>query len=124
MNDQDEEVLFTLLGELQKEIHETAKSKGWWPLEGNVVAEGPDANFAKNIALIHSELSEALEYWRHGNKSSDHIPEYSGAEEEFADVLIRMLDVCGWYKFNLSGALLAKMAFNKTRAFKHGGKKF
>lgn len=77
-------------------------------------------NEAELIALIHSELSEALEYLRHGNPPSDHLPEFSGAEEEFADVLIRVADHCAGRGYRLAEAVIAKMAYNKMRGYRHG----
>ena len=42
---------------------------------------------------------------------------------EFADVLIRIFDTCGKYDIPLAKAMAAKMAYNETRAYRHGGKK-
>jgi NTP pyrophosphatase (non-canonical NTP hydrolase) len=80
--------------------------------------------FGEKIALMHAELSEALEGERHNNPPSEHIPSYSAVEEEFADVIIRIMSFA--YKNNLrvGEALLAKQEFNNNRPFKHGGKKF
>lgn len=72
----------------------------------------------------NSELSEALEELRHGNPPSKKIPKFSGAEEEFADVIIRILDTAKVRNYDLAGAVLAKMKYNDTRPYKHGGKKF
>lgn len=87
------------------------------------------------IALIHSEVSEALEALRKGpNKPSEHIPEHTALEEELADIIIRVLDFAEEYdsetpgeKFNglrIIEAIFAKVAFNAKQEKMHGGKKF
>jgi len=76
------------------------------------------------IALTHSELSEALEAYRHGNPPSDHIPEFSGVEEEMADVVIRVMDHGQARGYRVAEAILAKMKFNADRPMKHGGKRY
>lgn len=81
----------------------------------------PEIAQAAQIALIHSEVSEALEYIRHGNGMSDHIPGFLGVEEEYADTVIRCMDTSvghGWAGF--AAAIIAKMAFNATRPIRHG----
>jgi len=95
--------------------HKTAIDHGWW--------DG-DRNDGELIALMHSELSEALEAMRHGDKPSEHIPDFSGVEEELADVVIRIMDYAAARGHRVAEAIGAKIAYNQFRSYKHGGKKF
>jgi NTP pyrophosphatase (non-canonical NTP hydrolase) len=92
-----------------------AQDHGWW---------SDDINDGEKIALMHSELSEALEALRHGNPSDSHIPEFSALEAELADVLIRIMDYGVCRKLRIAEAIQAKREYNATRSFKHGGKRF
>jgi NTP pyrophosphatase (non-canonical NTP hydrolase) len=100
----------------QMKIHENAKDKGWHEQEPR--------NNGELIALCHSELSEALEYLRHDNPKSDHIPEFTGVEEELADVIIRIMDMAQLRGWDIAGAMIAKHEFNRIRSHRHGGKQF
>lgn len=99
----------------QTRAHENARAKGWHdsPREDGTM-----------IALMHSELSEALEALRKGNPESRKIPGYSHVEEEMADVVIRIMDFAGLHGLDLGGAIEAKMAMNEGRSYRHGGKEF
>ena len=79
---------------------------------------------SKMLLLIHAEISEAAEWLRKGNPKSDHIPEFSGIEEELADAVIRICNYAYAKGFKLSEAISSKMEFNDTREYKHGGKLF
>lgn len=133
------------IAELIAEAHETAKSKGWW----EDTLECPERTFGDQIALMHSELSEALEEFRKYGIEAPYLYAYSdypmcpgakcvpgglgsweaskykpeGIAAEFADVLIRIADTCGRYGIDLEEAIAVKMQFNKSRPHKHGGKK-
>lgn len=101
----------------QANVYETAQSKGWY--------ENGSPNEGERIALMHSELSEALEAIRKDpDKPSEHIPAFSGLEEELADVVIRIMDFAQHKNLKIAQAVLAKAAFNRTRPHRHGGKKF
>ena len=105
----------TAFSVLSHEANRIAVEKGWWKGE---------RNDGELIALMHSELSECLEALRHDNPPSDHIPKFSGVEEELADVIIRIMDFALAKNHRVAEAVIAKIAFNSTRESMHGGKKF
>lgn len=87
-------------------------------------------NRGERFALMHSELSEAFEAER-TDKMDDHLPHRRGAEVELADTIIRIMDYCGNYHFDIGGAVVEKLEYNRTRAdhtnaarLGRGGKKF
>lgn len=102
-------------GRTAKRAHEIACAKGW---------HSPSPQDGTLIALMHSELSEALEAMRRGNPASKKIPAFSQVEEELADVVIRIMDFAGLHGLDLGGAIEAKMAMNEGRSYRHGGKAF
>ena len=66
------------------------------------------------IALIHSEVSEAMEGLRK-NLQDDHLPHRKMAEVELADALIRICDFAGLKGYDLGGAVVEKLEYNKSR---------
>lgn len=67
------------------------------------------------LALVHSEVSEALEGFRKG-KPDSHLPHRSNAEVEIADALIRLLDLAGSQNFDIGTVMAEKIAYNAARA--------
>lgn len=94
---------------------EIAESKGW----------GEDRTFGDIIALMHSELSEALEEYRNGmtvTKIYFDDTKPCGISIELADCVIRIMHFCGKFHVDLEHAILTKIAYNRNRPFRHGGK--
>lgn len=75
------------------------------------------------LALITSEVSEAIEAVRGGAFDEtvlDEKPE--GLPAELADVVIRCLDLAEGLGLDLAAAIERKMAYNRGRPVRHGGK--
>lgn len=114
------------LTELSQKVHQ-ANIKWWRDIN---TGEPIQRNKGELIALMHSELSEALEGERKG-LMDDKLPHRKMAEVELVDTIIRILDYAGGFGYDLQGAFEEKMAYNAKRidhsheARKNeGGKKF
>lgn len=127
---------FSKLTEVAKSVHEGNKKRGFY--------DNPETT-AGIIALIHSELSEALEADRennHCNLDSDELENLedmaiadtekfkedfeldvkNSFEDELADAVIRIFDLAGYKGIDLGRHIRLKLLYNETRPYKHGKK--
>lgn len=69
-----------------------------------------EINVAEKIALIHSEISEAFEAYRHKN-----IDGKDGFKEELGDAMQRIIHLCGIFNIDIEKEILKKIDSNKNR---------
>lgn len=106
--------------ELTEKVHALALRKGWWDTAPNI---------PEKLALIHSEISEALECYRESFHTGEMPTTISpsgkpeGFGVELADAVIRILDLCGYLGIDLEAEIELKHNYNATRPYRHGGKR-
>lgn len=119
------------ISELQTRAYDHAKNKGFWEdYEEATFDAWPSQTAAveaafigQKLALIHSEVSEALEEVRAGIYEATHLsgekPE--GLPSELADIVIRVADLCGALEIDLESTIIEKLDYNsRSRGHKHG----
>jgi NTP pyrophosphatase (non-canonical NTP hydrolase) len=119
--------------EIQQEIHKVNVEKGFWEDRKNV---------GEVLMLIVSELGEALDAHRGGKwadvdafnargidrtDTEDFQSDFQQCikdtfEDEIADTVIRILDMCEGFGIDLETHIRLKLEYNKTRPYKHGKK--
>lgn len=108
-----EEAVWRGLLAAQVLAHTTSVDYGWHSDPKTGLPK--ERNFGEALALMHSELSEALEADRKG-KLDDKLTDRDGREVEFADCLIRIFDIAEACRMDLASAVILKNRFNKERA--------
>jgi NTP pyrophosphatase (non-canonical NTP hydrolase) len=119
------------IAELSKEIHENARSKGFWDKERNL---------GEMLMLIVSEVAEAMEADRNSHFTEVNMLGIAGwvddkdfrahfandvkdtFEDELADACIRIFDLAYSRNIDLQAHIEAKMRYNATRPHMHGKK--
>ncbi len=121
---------------LADDIHQSGIERGWWQKEpwwkfwrrGKDKKREDVGSFFMNFV---SEVAEAWEEYR-DNKPMDAVwfdenssPPYQpeGIPIEFADVIIRIFDVCAAYDIDIASAIIMKVKYNEGRSYRHGGKR-
>jgi NTP pyrophosphatase (non-canonical NTP hydrolase) len=99
--------------DLVDECHGRSVLAGWY--QNPATGEPLERNVGEMLALIHSEVSEALEGVRK-NLNDAHLYHRKSVEVELADALIRICDLAGHLKLDLGGAYHEKLLYNATRA--------
>ena len=112
-----------MLNELAQEIYQNNKEKGFWDKERNV---------GEMLMLVTSELGEAMEAHRKGRFANleayeEFSEDFDDAikdtfEDEIADSVIRLLDMCGGLGIDIDTHIRLKLEYNKTRERLHGKK--
>lgn len=127
------------LNQLAHQIHQTAKEKGFW---------NEPRNTGELLMLVVSELGEALEAdrkkrhclvnvkeqffgdnpWKYSDPVMDHaqftakfdVHVKDTFEDEIADAVIRLLDLCAGRGIDIDAHIAAKMKYNSSRPYLHG----
>jgi NTP pyrophosphatase (non-canonical NTP hydrolase) len=95
------------LKELTNEVMQLAKEKKFHTKPNEV-------NVGEMLALVHSEVSEALEAYRHHNMEGE-----DGFYEELGDVIIRVVHLCGIFDVDIEKYIVAKMERNQKRSWEN-----
>jgi NTP pyrophosphatase (non-canonical NTP hydrolase) len=103
------------INQLVDKCYSQAEALGWTEKPVSVVEQ---------IALIHSEASEALESFRNNEPLSwtDDKGKPQGIASEYADIVIRIGHYAKALGIDMEYEITRKLAYNMTRGHRHGGK--
>ena len=118
------------LNKLRDEIHENAKNKGFYDNQRETgtllmlcvseLAEAMEADrngLYADLELIEKDKEDFIDFkWSFENSIKDTF------EDELADTIIRILDLCGAKGIDIEKHIELKMKYNATRAKLHGKK--
>lgn len=93
------------LRQLTELIMQQAEKKGFG-------VKPDDIDVPEKIALIHSEVSEAFNAYRHKNMQGK-----DGFGEELGDIIQRVLHLCGVLSIDPETTILKKLKYNKDRVW-------
>lgn len=115
LDDFEKDTIIDTLASLGAEVVEVNANNGW-DVATHETWYGEDIHrIPSKLALIHAEVSEALEAYRNNDR-----PMF---DEEMADILIRLLDLSHGLGIDIGQETLLKLEKNRTRGHRHGGKK-
>lgn len=99
-----------IINAMARKVYLENKAKGFWDSKRNI---------GELLMLVTSELAEALEADRK-DLNDDKLTHRKGLEVELADAVIRIFDMAAGLDMDLGGALVEKLAYNRSRPHKHG----
>lgn len=98
------------INDMSSYIHQ--QNQHWW--HDLHTGERLDRNMGELLMLTVSELAEAMEGHRK-NLPDDKLPHRPMIEVELADTVIRIMDICAGFGYDLGGAMAEKLDFNRVR---------